>query len=167
VIEQPLRQVVDRKRIVQPFDDVGRLLGRQPFLIGFVLVPFTIYVTTRLVPRLSLAALLAAALCAATDIQGSMAAVQPNQPKLVLLFLLYAALVCVFVRYDLLTLLCTIFTYSLWWQNYRLLILREPIGTTGEWIVFAGWAVIVAAFAATAFRSPLRAAYQRIAAPFE
>ena len=63
--------------------------------------------------------------------------------------------------------LCTIFTYSLWWQNYRLLILREPIGITGEWIVFVAWGVIVAAFAAAAFRSPLRAAYQRIAAPFE
>jgi len=77
------------------------------------------------------------------------------------------ALVWVFIRFDLLTLLCTIFTYSLWWQNYRLLILREPIGTTGEWIVFAGWGVIVAAFAAAAFRSPLRAAYQRVAATFE
>jgi hypothetical protein len=56
---------------------------------------------------------------------------------------------------------------SLWWQNYRLHILRQPIGTTGEWIVFAGWAVMVAAVAAAAFRSPLRAASQRIAAPFE
>ena len=136
-------------------------------LMGFILVPFAIYLTTRLVPRLSLAALLAAALCAATDIQGSMAAVQPNHLKLVFLFLVYLALVWVFIRFDLLTLLCTIFTYSLWWQNYRLLILREPIGTTGEWIVFAAWGAIVAAFAAATFRSPLRAAYQRVAAPFE
>ena len=58
-----------------------------------------------------------------------MAAVPPNHLKLVLLFLVYLALVWVFIRFDLLTLLCTIFTYSLWWQNYRLLILREPIGT--------------------------------------
>jgi serine/threonine protein kinase len=147
-------------------DMLVRALG-DTLLMGFILVPFAIYVTSRLIPRLSLAALLAAALCAATDIQGSMAAVQPNHLKLVFLFLVYLALVGVFIRFDLLTLLCTIFTYSLWWQNYRLLILREPIGTTGEWIVFAGWAVIVAAFAASAFRSPLLAAYQRIAAPFE
>lgn len=140
---------------------------RDTLLIGFVLVPFAIYVTTRLVPRLSLAALLAAALCAVIDLNVELVAVQPHHLKLAFHFFGYLALVCVFIRFDLLTLLCTIFTYSLWWQNYRLLILREPIGTTGEWIVFAGWAVIVAAFAAAAFRSPLRGAYQRIAAPFQ
>jgi Protein kinase domain len=136
-------------------------------VLGFLLVPFAIYVTTRLVPRLSLAALLAAALCAVTDLHFEVAGVQPHHLKLVLLFVVYLALVCVFIRFDLLTLLCTIFTYSLWWQNYRLLLLREPIGTTGEWIVFAAWGATVAAFAAAAFRSPLRAAYQRLAAPFE
>jgi hypothetical protein len=95
------------------------------------------------------------------------AAVQPHHLKLALLFFVNLALVWVFIRFDLLTLLCTIFTYSLWWQNYRLLILREPIGTTGEWMVFAAWGATVVAFAAAAFRSPLRAAYQRIAAPFD
>jgi protein kinase-like protein len=139
----------------------------ETFVMAFVLVPFAIYVTTRLVPRLSLAALLAAALCAATDLNFELVAVQPHYLKLAFLFPVYLALACVFIRFDLLTLLCTIFTYSLWWQNYRLLILREPIGTTGEWIVFAAWGAIVAAFAAAAFRSPLRTAYQRIAAPFE
>jgi len=111
--------------------------------------------------------LLAAALCAATDLHFEVAGVQPHHLKLALLFVVYLALVCVFIRFDLLTLLCTIFTYSLWWQNYRLLLLREPIGTTGEWIVFAVWSVVVAAFAAAAFQSPLRAGYRRIAAPFE
>jgi serine/threonine protein kinase len=139
----------------------------ETIVTAFVLVPFAIYVTTRLVPRVSLAALLAAALCAATDLQFEVAAVQPHHLKLALLFFVNLALVWVFIRFDLLTLLCTIFTYSLWWQNYRLLILREPIGTTGEWMVFVVWGATVVAFAAAAFRSPLRAAYQRIAAPFE
>lgn len=139
----------------------------ETFVMAFVLVPFAIYVTTRLVPRLSLAAVLAAALCAATDLHFEVAAVQPHHLKLALLFFVNLALVWVFIRFDLLTLLCTIFTYSLWWQNYRLLILREPIGTTGEWMVFAAWGAIVAMFAASAFRTPLRAAYQHIAAPFE
>ena len=139
----------------------------ETFVMAFVLVPFAIYVTTRLVPRLSLAAVLAAALCAVTDLHFEVAAVQPHHLKLALLFFVNLALVWVYIRFDLLTLLCTIFTYSLWWQNYRLLILREPIGTTGEWMVFAAWGATVVAFAAAAFRSPLRAAYQRIAAPFE
>ena len=111
--------------------------------------------------------MLAAGLCAATDLNFELVAVQPHHLKLALLFFVYLALVCVFIRFDLLTLLCTIFTYSLWWQNYRLLLIREPIGTIGEWIVFAAWFAIVAAFAAAAFRSPLLAAYLRIAAPFE
>ena len=55
--------------------------------------------------------------------------VQPHHLKLALLFFVNLALVWVFIRFDLLTLLCTIFTYSLWWQ-------KEPIGTTGEWMVF-------------------------------
>jgi serine/threonine protein kinase len=155
--------------LIEPSRDLNMITGKvlETLLIGFVLVPFAIYVTTRLVPRLWMAALLAAALCAATDLNFELAAVQPHHLKLAFLFVVYLALVCVFIRFDLLTLLCTIFTYSLWWQNYRLLILRQPIGTTGEWIVFAAWGAIVAAFAAVAFRLPLRAAYQRIAAPFE
>ena len=110
---------------------------------------------------------LAAAVCAATDLQFEVAGVQPHHLKLAFLFVVYLALVCVFIRFDVLTLLCTVFTYSLCWQNYRLLVLREPIGTTGEWMVFAAWGATVVGFAAMAFGSPLRVAYQRIAAPFD
>jgi serine/threonine protein kinase len=145
---------------------MGRAIG-ETLLTGFVLVPVAIYVTSRLVSRVWLAVLLAAVLGAASDFHFTMAAVQPNLFKIAFLFLTYLALAWVFVRFDLLTLLWTVFTYSLWWQNYRLLVVREPIGTTGEWIVFAVWGAIVAAFATAAFRSPLRAAYQRVAAAFE
>lgn len=81
-----------------------------------------------------------------------MAAVQPHHLKLGLLFFVNLALVWVFIRFDLLTLLCTIFTYSLWWQNYRLLILREPKEQQASWMVFAAWGATVVAFAAAAFR---------------
>lgn len=139
----------------------------ETLLMGFVLVPVAVYVASRLSSRVWLAVLLAAVLGAASDLHVTMAAVQPNLFKIAFLFLTYLALAWVFVRFDLLTLLWTVFTYSLLWQNYRLLVLREPIGTTGEWIVFVVWGAIVAVFATAAFRSPLRAAYQRVAATFE
>jgi len=145
---------------------IGVALG-ETLLIGFVVVPFAVFIATRVIARPTLAVLFAAVLGAATDLQIHMAAVQPNHFKIGFVALEYLALVSIFLRFDLLTLLWTIFTYSLWWQNYHLLLLRQPIGTTGEWIVFVGWGVVVAAFAAAAFRSPLRAAYQRLAATLE
>jgi serine/threonine protein kinase len=97
----------------------------------------------------------------------SMATVEPVPLIALTLFVDYLLLVATFRRFDLLTLGAAIGTFALWWANYPLLVMQQPIGAVGPWIAFAVWGLLLSAAAATAFQSALRRSYRRLAAAFE
>jgi len=97
----------------------------------------------------------------------SLGAVQPYHWKLAVLLVGYLFLAWVFVRFDLLTLMATVFMFAFWWWNYRLLVMFEPTGARDQWLAFAVWGLVVAAAAAIAFQATLKSNYRRLAAAFE
>jgi len=96
-----------------------------------------------------------------------MAAVQPYPGKLAFLMLECLLLALALVRFDVLTVLWAAFTFAFCWANYTLLVMFEPTGAFEEWVGFAVFTLSVAAAAAIAFKSALRAAYRRAAIAFE
>jgi hypothetical protein len=94
-------------------------------------------------------------LLAASGIRLSMAAVQPVRFTVVALFVDFGLLVLAFRAFDLLTLCTAIGTFALWWANYPLLVMQQPIGAAGPWSVFVGWGVFVLVAAVLAFKSRL------------
>jgi hypothetical protein len=89
-------------------------------------------------------------------------AIQPYLLSLPLLVLISVLLVWILLRFDLLTVTAALFTYSLWWGNYPMLVVREMVGTTEQWLVFIVWGILVLAAAAAAFQARLRSVYRRI-----
>lgn len=133
------------------------------------LVVFLASFLARFVRRSWLAVFLAAALAAAS-IPGphvQLGAVQPYHWKLVLLLFDCLVLAWAFTRFDVLTVGWAVFTFAFFWQNYFLLVMFEPTGAVEQWAAFAVWGLFVAAAAVVAFKTPLRAAYQRAATAFE
>jgi hypothetical protein len=124
-------------------------------------------VATRLPVRPWIGGVCAVALLAASGIRLSMGTVEPWYLTALVLFVDYALLLAVFRRFDLLTLYAAIGTFGLWWANYPLFIMQQPIGAVGPWTAFVVWGLCVAGAAAVAFQSPLRRSYRRIASAFD
>jgi hypothetical protein len=68
---------------------------------------------------------------------------------------------CLLVLYDVLTVIVAVGTAVLWLLNYPLLQILQNLGNAGQWAVFIGWGVLVAAGAAVGFRSELARARER------
>jgi len=134
-----------------------------------VLVSLLASLLTRVMRRSWIVLFLAAVLTAAI-FPGpffTIGAVQPYLSKVLLLFFEFLILAWTFTRFDVLTLFVAAFTAAFCWQNYTLLMMFRPMGSFGEWVAFAAWGLFVAAAAAIAFKSPLLAAYRRIAIAFQ
>lgn len=58
-------------------------------------------------------------------------------------------------------------TAVLWLLDYPLLQILQNLGNGGEWAVFIGWGLLVAAAAAVAFRSELARSLQRAKAEMQ
>lgn len=58
-------------------------------------------------------------------------------------------------------------TFTFLGLNYMLLVMLEPTGATEQWVVFAGWGLLIIAAAVVAFQTQLRATFRRLAAAFE
>ena len=114
-----------------------------------------------------LAALVTAGVAVPCWIYYDLAAIQPVPWKLLLLGCESLLLFWTFHRFDLLTLMWTVFTFSFWWEEYRLLVMFEPTGALGPWTALLLWGALVVASGAIAFQSPLRVAYRRVAAALE
>jgi len=71
------------------------------------------------------------------------------------------------VAYDALTAIVAVGTAVLWILNYPLLQILQNVGNGGQWAVFIGWGVLVAAAAAVAFRAQLVRAVQRAKAEMQ
>ncbi len=97
----------------------------------------------------------------------TMGAVQPYHWKALLLLFDFLALASTFTRFDVLTLAWAAFTFAFCWENYHLLVMLAPAGVLEPGIAFAVFGLFVAAAAAVAFKSSLRAGYQRLVAAFE
>ncbi len=156
------------KLAIQPWRPVSIVLDamREMLIVGFVIPP-AVYLVTRFVKHMGLAALVAASLGAGIGLHMYMASLGSAPLGGVMLLLVYLVLVWAFVRFDILTLLWTVFTFAFCWQNYRLLVMLEPTGSVQEWIAFAVWGLFVLGAAAVAFKTSLRAGYRRAAAAFE
>ncbi len=96
-----------------------------------------------------------------------MAAIEPYHWKLILLFLECLLLTIVFVCFDALTVFWAVLTFGFCWNNYRLMVIFEPVGSLEQWIAFSLFGLSVLGSAAWAFRSSLHATYQRIKLAFE
>lgn len=72
-----------------------------------------------------------------------------------------------FVTCDALTAIVAVGTAVLWTLNYPLLQIFKELGNSGQWAVFIGWGVLVAAAALIAFRSELARAIQRARAEMQ
>ena len=71
------------------------------------------------------------------------------------------------VAYDVLTAIVAVGTAVLWSLNYPLLQILREVGNGGQWAVFIGWSVLVAAAATVAFRAELGRAVQRARAEMQ
>jgi len=134
-----------------------------------IVTAFLASLFARFVRRSWLAVLMAAAfgaVCLATPLI-STGGVQPYHWKVLLLLVDCLLLVWTFIRFDVLTLLWAALTFAFCLENYTLLVMFEPTGATEQWIAFAVFVLFVAAAAAIAFKSSLRAGYRRMAAAFE
>ena len=132
--------------------------------------PFLVFigpVAMRFARRTGVAVFIAAALAAVATGGITMGVVKPYPWQLVLLGLDYVVLAWTFARFDVLTLIVTVFTFAFCWQMYPLLVIFEPAGAAQEWGAFILWGVFVLAAAAVAFQSSLRAGYRRLAEAFE
>jgi hypothetical protein len=132
-----------------------------------LLVAFVDSVAARLQPRPWIGATAAAALLAASGIRLSMGTIQPWYWTLLVLFIDYFFLVLAFRRFDLLTLCVAIGVFALWWANYPLFVMQQPIGASGPWTVFILWGLCIAGALGLAFQSTLRHRYRRLAAAFD
>jgi hypothetical protein len=132
-----------------------------------LLVAFVVSVAARLHARPWIGVIAAAAFLAASGIRMSMGTVQPWYWTLLVLFIDYFFLVLTFRRYDLLTLCVAIGTFALWWANYPLFVMQQPIGSSGPWTVFIMWGLCLAGAVTVAFQSVLRRSYRRLAAAFD
>jgi len=137
-------------------------------IVGFgLLVAFADSVAARITARSWLGVIGTAAALAATGIRMSMGTVQPVPLIALVLFADYLILAAAFRRFDLITLGAAIGTFALWWSNYPLLVMQQPIGASGAWTAFVMWGLVIAAAAGAAFQSALRRSYRRLAAAFE
>jgi hypothetical protein len=83
-------------------------------------------------------------------------------------FLLEAILLAwLLQKYDVLTGIAAIATAVLWIINYPLLIILSEAGNSGQWAVFIGWGMLVAAAALVAFRSQLGRVHERLKAEMQ
>jgi hypothetical protein len=73
----------------------------------------------------------------------------------------------VLLAYDILTVIVAVATAVLWTLNHPLLQILQEVGNGGQWAVFMGWSVLVAAAAAVAFRAELVRAVQRARAEIQ
>jgi hypothetical protein len=138
--------------------EVMVLAGGMAFLTSFL---------ARLTHRPWLAMVLASALLAASGMAQGVGEVQPYHMRVLLVLLECVFLAWIFVRFDLLTLLCAALTSVFCAQNYRFLVMFEPTGSLEQWVAFAVFGLFVLAAASVAFQSSLRAAYQRLATALE
>jgi serine/threonine protein kinase len=132
--------------------------------------PFLVFigpVAMRFARRTGVAVLVAAVLAAVATGGITMGVVKPYPWQLVLLGLDYLVLAWTFARFDVLTLIVTVFTFAFCWQMYPLLVVFEPAGAGQEWGAFILWGLFVLTAAAVAFQSSLRASYRRMAEVFE
>jgi hypothetical protein len=133
-----------------------------------ILVAFLCSFFSRVARRSWLAIPLAGALAAAIlPPMLFIGAVQPFPGRVLLLTLDFLILAWAFVRFDVLTLFVTAFTYSFFWQTYTMLVTFRPLGAIEEWIAFALWGLFIAAAAAIAFKPAMLAAYRRAATAFQ
>lgn len=132
-----------------------------------LLVAFVDVVAQRVRVRGWLGALGICAVLAASGIRVSMAAVQPVRLTVAMLLVDYGLLLAAFRAFDLLALGAAVGTFALWWANYPLLVMQQPIGAIGPWILFGAWAAILCGAAATAFNSTLHKAWRRVAVAFD
>jgi serine/threonine protein kinase len=138
----------------------------QTLTVGVVIV-FAGCLVARFCRRPWLTALIVAALSAVTVAGGSMGAIKPYPWQLVLLGFDCLVLACTFARFDVLTLIVTVFTFALCSQSYPLLVMFEPAGAAQEWGVLILWGLFVLAAAVVTFQSSLRAGYRRLAEAFD
>ena len=132
-----------------------------------LLVALSHAVASRLPVRAFASMVGAAVLLGASGIRVSMATVEPWHFTALVLFVDYLVLLAAFRRFDLLTLAAAIGTFALWWANYPLFVMQQPIGAAGPWAAFLLWGLCIAGAAAIAFQSTLRRGYQRLAAAFD
>jgi Protein kinase domain len=132
-----------------------------------LLVAFTDSIAVRLPGPPAIGLVCVAAALAASGIRLSMGTVQPWHWTLIVLFVDYLILVATCRRFDLLTLCAAIGTFALWWSNYPLFVMQQPIGASGPWSVFIAWGLCLAGATTLAFQPALRRGYRRFAAAFD
>jgi hypothetical protein len=91
---------------------------------------------------------------------------QPWYSGVLLLFFDYLFLAWIFSRFDVLTLLVTVFAFGFYRQNHALLVMFGPTRSVEQWIALGVWALFVAAAAVIIFRSSIVALQSRIADAF-
>jgi len=135
--------------------------------IGIALiVAFVDGVGYRLIHARWLSVSAGAAFLAVSAVHVAMGAVQPFYWTIMLLFVDYAVLILTLRRFDLLTLMVAMVTFSFWWGNYSLYVMLQA-ATVQPAIAFALWGVLIVAAAAIAFKSALRATFRQMAAVVE
>jgi len=82
-------------------------------------------------------------------------------------FVFFTALAWLFFVYDALSAIVAVGTAVLWTLNYPLLQIFRELGNSGQWAVFIGWGLLVAAAAAVAFRAELARSLQRAKAEMQ
>jgi serine/threonine protein kinase len=130
-------------------------------------VAFVAAAAERFVGRPWLQWTIATCLLAASTVRFTMAAVEPFHWTAVVLLLDYGILVAAFRRFDLLTVLTAIFTFSFCWTSYALVVMQLQIGPAGPVAAFAVWALFVASAVVILIQSTLRLAYRRLAASLD
>jgi len=134
-----------------------------------LLVALMTSLLARFVHRRSHVVLLTAAACALVlpSIVSGIGGLQPYYSSVLLLFLDYLILAWTFSRFDVLTLLVTVFAFSFYRQNHLLLVMFRPTGSIEQWIALGAWALLVLAAAAVTFRSSIDAMRSRISEVFQ
>ncbi|MBI4479421.1 MAG: serine/threonine protein kinase [Acidobacteria bacterium] len=155
------------------------ILGRTPeaVVLMYSLFQTTVIISTplafvasmgiRLLRRPILVLLVTVAVVVPAWISTDLAAIQPPLWTLLLLGCESLLLFWVFTRFDLLTLMWTVFTFTFWWEEYRLLVMFEPTGAAGPWVALILWSLVVVGAAGIAFQASLRKAYRRLTPAFE
>jgi hypothetical protein len=87
--------------------------------------------------------------------------------ELAQVFVLWASLAYIAARFDLLTLVVAVFTLDLWSRFFVLTQVLAPVGAGAVWVVFAGWAIVLAWAAFVGFRPLWQRLGGRLAGSFD
>ena len=109
----------------------------------------------------------AAAILALTGAHFSMAAFWQPQFVVALLFVDFLVLAVTLQRFDLLTVLVAVFTFSLWSAVAPLLMVLAQVDASGPRLILGLWSVAVIAAALITAQGPIRTLYRRAAADIE